>query len=56
MMRSRLPVLILFLAMAAACGGEKAAPPPAPAGPSVDPATAGTVTAVVTFEGTVPAP
>ena len=56
MMRSRLPVLILFLAMAAACGGENAAPPPAPAGPSVDPATAGTVTAVVTFEGTVPAP
>ena len=56
MMRSRLPVLILFLAMAAACGGENAAPPPAPAGPSVDPATAGTVTAVVTFDGTVPAP
>jgi plastocyanin len=55
MMRCRLPILILFVAMAAACGGENAAPPPAPAGPSVDPATAGTVTAVVKFDGAVPA-
>lgn len=56
MMRFRLPFLALCLVIAAACGGKNAAPPPAPAGPSVDPATAGTVTAVVKFEGAVPAP
>lgn len=46
-----------ILTVSLACGGEKAAPPPAiPAGPAVDPATAGTVTATVKFEGAVPAP
>jgi plastocyanin len=42
------------LAASLACG---AATPPAaaPAGPSVDPATAGTITATVKFEGAVPA-
>jgi plastocyanin len=44
------------LAISVACGGSSAPPPAAPAGPSVDPATAGTVTAMVTFEGTPPAP
>ena len=33
-----------------------APPPAAPAGPAVDPATAGTVTAMVQFEGAVPTP
>ena len=41
--------------MSVACGGSSA-PPPAPTGPAVDPATAGTVTATVRFEGTAPAP
>jgi len=46
-----------ILTVSLACGGEKAAPPPAiPAGPAVDPATAATVTATVKFEGAVPAP
>lgn len=45
------------LVVAIACGGGSSAPAPAaPAGPSVDPATAGTITANVTFEGDVPAP
>jgi plastocyanin len=44
------------LAMALACGGNSTPPPAAPAGPSVDPSTAGSVTAAVKFEGTVPAP
>ncbi len=38
-----------------ACG-ESTPPPAAPVGPAVDPATAGAVTAVVRFEGAVPAP
>jgi plastocyanin len=37
-----------------ACGGGSAPAPAAPSGPPVDPATAATVTATVTFEGTVP--
>ena len=41
--------------MSLACGSSTP-PPAAPAGPAVDPATAGTVTATVTFEGTPPAP
>ena len=45
-----------FLAISLACGGNPAPPPAAPAGPSVDPATAGTVTAIVKFEGQPPAP
>jgi hypothetical protein len=52
-----IPSAVGLLAFALACGGEKATPPPAtPAGPSVDPATAGTITAAVKFEGAVPAP
>ena len=46
----------VFLAVSLACGGNEAPPPAAPAGPSVDPATAGTVTAIVKFEGQPPAP
>ena len=42
------------LAFSLACRGNAAPPPAAPAGPSVDPATAGTVTAMVKFEGAVP--
>jgi plastocyanin len=45
-----------FLAVSLACGGNEAPPPTAPAGPSVDPATAATITASVTFEGQPPAP
>ena len=46
---------LLLVALFVACGGSPA-PPPAPTGPAVDPATAGTVTATVTFDGTPPAP
>ena len=50
-------IAVSLVAISTACGGEKAAPPPsAPAGPSVDPSTAGTITATVKFEGTPPAP
>jgi plastocyanin len=45
-----------FLAVAVACGGKPAPPPAAAAGPSVDAATAATITATVKFEGAVPAP
>lgn len=44
------------LAISLACGGNSAPPPAAPAGPSADPATAGTITVKVKFEGTPPAP
>lgn len=48
---------VAFLMISMACGGNDASPTPAvPAGPPVDPATAGTITATVTFEGTVPPP
>ena len=46
----------VFLAISLACGGNEAPPPAAPAGPSVDPSTAGTITAIVKFEGQPPAP
>src|SRR5262245_49673380 len=49
-------VPVAFLAISAACGGNAAPPPAAPAGPSVDPATAGTITAIVKFEGQPPTP
>ncbi|HUQ86051.1 MAG TPA: carboxypeptidase regulatory-like domain-containing protein [Vicinamibacterales bacterium] len=49
-------VLVSCLALSLACGGKATPPPAAPAGPSVDTATAGTVTASVKFEGAVPAP
>jgi hypothetical protein len=52
----RAAVSAAFLAMSVACGGDSAPAPAAPAGPAVDPATAGTVTATVKFEGTPPAP
>ena len=37
------PALIVLLAISFACGGSATPPPAAPAGPSVDPATAGTI-------------
>ena len=46
---------VLFVTLSLACGGSSA-PPPAPTGPAVDPAIAGTVTATVKFDGTPPAP
>jgi plastocyanin len=51
-----LAVSSALLALSLGCGGNATPPPAAPAGPSVDPATAGTVTAMVTFEGTPPEP
>src|SRR5687767_2297577 len=45
---------VLFLVASVACGGST--PPPPPAGPSVDPSTAGTITATVKFDGTIPPP
>jgi hypothetical protein len=48
-------VSVLVLVVSMACGNST--PLPAmPAGPAVDPATAGTVTATVKFEGTPPTP
>jgi len=44
------------LVFSLACGGSSTPPPAAPAGPAIDPATAGTITATVKFEGTPPAP
>jgi len=44
-----------FLAISLACGG-KGPPPAAPAGPSVDPSTAATITATVKLDGQPPAP
>ncbi len=49
-------VFVLVLGIAVACGGNSTPIPAAPAGPAVDPATAGTITATITFEGTVPPP
>src|SRR5215211_6157034 len=50
-------VAVSLLAFALGCGGNSApATPPPTAGPSVDAATAGTVTATVKFDGAVPAP
>lgn len=53
---ARLSAACCVLAIAVACGGGGATPPPAPSGPAVDPATAGTLTATVKFEGAVPPP
>lgn len=47
---------VLLVAISIACGGGSAPAPPAPAGPAVDPATAGTITATVKFDGNVPPP
>jgi len=48
-------VSCLFVIISIACGSSTPVPV-APAGPPVDPATAGSVTATVTFEGAVPVP
>lgn len=56
-MRQCLPALAVgVLVFSLACGGSDTPPPAAPAGPSVDPSTAGTITATVRFEGAAPAP
>jgi hypothetical protein len=47
---------VVFLVAAIACGGKETAVPAAPAGPTVDPATAATITATVKFSGAAPAP
>ena len=52
----RLAASISLLTIALACGGDTSTPAGAPVGPAVDPATAGTVTAVVKFEGAAPTP
>ena len=44
-----------FLAVSLACGGGSAPAAVTPAGPAVDPATAGTVTATVRLDGAAPA-
>jgi plastocyanin len=49
-------VLVLLSAISAACGGGSPPAPAASTGPAVDPATAGTITATVRFEGEVPPP
>ena len=51
-LRAGIPIAILAFS---ACGNATPMPAP-PAGPAVDPATTGTVTAVVKFEGAAPAP
>ena len=51
----RAALTLAFLTASLACAGE-APPPAAPAGPAVDPATAGSVTATVMFEGAPPKP
>ena len=54
LLRHALTALVVLLSVA--CGGNSTPAPAAPAGPAVDPATAGTVTALVKFEGAVPPP
>ena len=55
--RNRTAVFALAAALVTACGGKsEEAPPPAAVTIPVDPATAGAVTGVVTFEGNAPAP
>ena len=53
---ARLGLSVLVLLIFIACGGGSDPAPVAPVGPAVDPATAGTITATVKFEGDVPAP
>lgn len=45
---------LCILTVSLACGDKTPPAPTTPAGPSVDPATAGTVTATVKFDGTPP--
>ncbi|HYE88360.1 MAG TPA: carboxypeptidase regulatory-like domain-containing protein [Vicinamibacterales bacterium] len=54
MRRFQLVITAGLLAFALACGGNTAPQPTVPAGPSVDPSTAGTITATVKFTGVVP--
>ena len=54
LVRLVLPVALLSITLA--CGGGSSSTPAVPAGPAVDPATAGTVTATVKFDGAVPPP
>ena len=56
MRSSGFSAVVLLIGLSVACGGSATPPPAAPAGPPVDAATAGTVTAIVKFEGTPPAP
>jgi plastocyanin len=51
-----LPLAAGLLAFALGCGGKPTPPPAAAAGPTVDAATAATITATVKFDGAVPAP
>ncbi|HEX4912367.1 MAG TPA: carboxypeptidase regulatory-like domain-containing protein [Vicinamibacterales bacterium] len=53
---ARPAVAVCLLAISAACGGNSTPAPAATAAPAVDPATAGTVTAIVKFDGAVPVP
>ena len=55
-MHLRPAACVLFVTMSVGCGGNSTPAPAAPAGPAVDPATAGRVIATVNFEGTPPAP
>jgi plastocyanin len=55
MRSSALVISAGFLAFALACGGNTTPLPAPPTGASVDPATAGSITATVKFEGEVPA-
>ncbi len=48
-------VALVLLSGTLACGGSTPAAPPAPSIPIVDPATAGSVTVTVNFEGPAPA-
>jgi hypothetical protein len=57
MRRFRVALPCVVATFALACGGASTpAAPPAPAGPAVDPATAGAIHATVAFEGVAPAP
>ncbi len=51
----RLVIALVLLSGTLACSGSTPAAPPAPSGPIVDPATAGSVTVTVNFEGPAPA-
>lgn len=56
MRRLRLTLAVSILTISLACGGDKPTPAAAPASPTVDPATAGSITATVKLEGPVPKP
>ena len=52
----RVALGLILLVGSLACGGSTPAPPPAAAGPAVDPAIAAALSVTVTFEGPAPAP